>query len=84
MAYLFLIAAAFCFALLFVACERNARERRVGFSSQPCISDEEFCALIPDVPLDVALKVRDVLVDVTGWDREEIHPDTRLVEFELW
>lgn len=57
---------------------------QVGFSPQPCLSDEEFCALLPDVPEEVALKVRGILVDATGWDREEIHPNTRLVEFELW
>ncbi|WP_146462629.1 hypothetical protein [Rubripirellula tenax] len=59
-------------------------EKQVGFSPQPCITDDEFCALISDVPDEVALKVRDVLTDATGWDREEIHPRTRLVEFDLW
>ena len=50
---------------------------------QPFISDEDFCRLVPEVPEDVALKVRQVLVDATGWDRDEIHPKTKLAEFEM-
>lgn len=48
------------------------------------VFSKEYCKLMPDVPEEVALKVRDVLVDVSGWDRDEIHPDTRIVEFDLW
>ena len=48
---------------------------------QPCVTDDEFCELIPDVSRDVASTVRGVMADASGWDREEIHPETRLVEF---
>ncbi len=50
---------------------------------QPCLSDDEFCRLLGDVSPDVALRVRGVLTDATGWDRDEIHPQTRLIEFEI-
>ena len=52
------------------------------FEAQPCISDEEFCKLMPEVDPQIALKVREILCDVSGWDSNEIHPETRLVEFE--
>lgn len=61
-----------------------------GVSSRPTnrlavhrLNDEEFCELIDGVDADLALKVRDVLVDATGWEKEEIHPGTRLIEFEF-
>ena len=80
---LILFAFAFCFSVLVVVCVRKTTEARVGITKQPCVSDEEFCELLPEVPDEVALRVRDVLVDATGWDSDEIHPDTKLVEFEL-
>ena len=74
-------------ALLFLHCIRESRrnlEARVGFSPQPEISDAEFCELMPGVDPEIAIKVREICSDVSGWDREEIHPQTRIVEFELW
>ena len=74
-------------AFLFLLCMRESQrniEARVGFSPQPEISDAEFCQSIPDVAPDTALKVREICSDATGWEREEIHPNTKLVEFELW
>ena len=84
MEFVLLLAFVVSVAILFVFCARRAAEARAGFSRQPCISDQEYCALMPDVPDEVALRVRAVLVDATGWDSDEIHPDTKLVEFELW
>ena len=81
--YLLMALLLYCLVLCSIR-EQRAIEARVGFSPQPCISDDDFCAGIPDVPPELALQVRDVLVDATGWDRDEIHPSTRLVEFELW
>ena len=73
-------------ALVFWWCihDQLGLEKRLGFSKQPCTTDAEFCALMPDIPDDIALKVRGALADAASWDREEIHPNTRLVEFELW
>lgn len=53
-----------------------------SIAPQEFVSDEEFCRLMPDVPENTALKVREILVDATGWERDEIHPHTKLVEFE--
>lgn len=72
-----------CIAALFAACMLQKSGAPDCFSAQPSISDEEYCALMPGVSREVALGVRDVLVDASGWDRDEIHPKTRLVEFEL-
>ena len=73
------------FAIILCAIETQKRlEDRVGFAPQPSIADDEFCETLSDVPEDVALKVRRVLADSVGWDKEEIHPNTRLIEFELW
>lgn len=84
MAYLLVTIAAIVLVIVLVRCSQHALEARVGFSPQPCITDEEYCRLMPDVSNEVALKVRAILSDATGWDCEEIHPKTRLVEFELW
>ena len=55
-----------------------------GISPQPLITDQEFCELMPHVSKDVAMKVRGIMADVSGWEREEIHPDTKIIEFESW
>lgn len=55
-----------------------------SIDKQPSISDAEYCALMPEISEEVALKVREVLCDATGWDREEIHPNTRIVEFDYY
>ena len=81
MAYLLIFIVAVFLAIMCAACGTSS-EPPVSVSPQPSISDEEFCALMPDVRRDVALKVRDILADATGWDRDEIHPKTRLAEFE--
>jgi hypothetical protein len=49
----------------------------------PPISDEEFlrrCS--PDVRPDVALQVRGIIADVFGVERENIHPETNLIELD--
>jgi hypothetical protein len=51
---------------------------------QEFVDDDEYCRLMPEIPRDTALRVREGLVDATGWDREEIHPQTKLIEFEYW
>ena len=82
-----LILVALALAILFVRCVREPvrdLEEQVGFSAQPEISDSEYCELIPNVDPEIALKVREVCAEVSGWDQDEIHPDTRIVEFELW
>ena len=84
MAIILLLVLALAVAILLTACLRQAAAEQVEFSKQPCLTDEEFCALMPDVPDHVALGVREALADATGWDREEIHPKTRLIEFDLW
>ena len=53
-----------------------------SIEKQPCVSDEEFCALMPEISEEVALKVRELLCAASGWDRDEIHPNTRIVEFD--
>ena len=65
-------------------CLRSSTQKYADFTPQPEVNDEQFCALMPEVSEDVAMKVRDVLTDVSGWDREEIHPQTRIAEFEMW
>jgi len=70
-------------AAMIAACSLQKSGDPDCFSAQPSISDEEYCALMPGISREVALGVRDVLVDASGWDREEIHPKTRLIEFEL-
>lgn len=80
MACVFLIAVAFSLAII----SGFWSHASCGFSAQDSTSDDEFCALLPDVPRDIALEVREVLVDATGWGRDEIHPNTRIVEFDLW
>ena len=67
---------------MLILCAVSARFEN-QFDPQPCISDDEFCKLIREVPDSVCMQVRDILVDVSGWDREEIHPDTKLIEFEV-
>lgn len=74
-------------ALLFLCCMREGQrnlEAQVGFSPGPDTTDAEFCELMPDVAPEIALKVREICTEVSGWEPEEIHPQTRLVEFELW
>ena len=74
-----------CLLLIWIVtqCCLSARLPGGTIVAQPDTTDEEFCGLMPNVPPEVALKVRQILVDATGWDQEEIHPDTRLIEFEL-
>lgn len=87
MGIIFVPIVAVCLAVLFMSCLRESRrtlEQQVGFVAQPEISDDEFCQLLPDVDPAVALKVREICADVAGWEREEVHPDTRIIEFELW
>ena len=84
---IFVILVAIGTAMLFMHCVRESgrqMEEQVGFTAQQEISDEEFCELMPEVDPNVALKVRQVCADVSGWDNDEIHPNTRLIEFELW
>lgn len=64
--------------------EKRMQRMRHEISPQDSVTDERYCKLMPGVPEEIALKVRDVMVEVSGWDRDEIHPDTRIVEFELW
>ena len=61
----------------------SERQSLAEIEPQPSVSDEEFCELLPEVPREVSMKVRSVMVDVSGWDREEIHPNTRIIELEL-
>ena len=72
--------------VLFTLClsyTQSIEEKAIGFVAQPEISDSEFCDLLPEVDPTVALRVRQICSDVSGWDRDEIHPYTRLIEFEL-
>lgn len=72
---------------LFVMCMRESQraiEGQVGFAPQPSTTDDEFCKMMPDIPPEIALEVRQICADVSGWDRDEIHPNTRLIEFDLW
>ena len=71
-------------AVLLVCCAFSEPPGMEEIEPQPCVTDREFCCLLPEVSDEVCMKVRDVLVDVSGWDREEIHPETRLIEFETW
>ena len=51
--------------------------------THPPISDEEFLKLCSsDVRPEMALKVREIIADAYGVDREEIYPDTRLIDLE--
>ena len=67
-----------------VKAERYMNELRQRIQKQPTIPDQEFCALIPEVHPDVCLTVRRIVSETTGWDQDEIHPDTKLIEFDLW
>ena len=73
--------------VIVVACLRESRralESQLGLTKQPATSDAEFCELMPEIDPELALKVRNICSDVSGWDPDEIHPQTRLVEFEIW
>jgi len=87
MNFVIIILVAIAGLFLFYHCFNSTQkglEARLGFSPQSEISDAEFCAMMPDIDPQIALKVRDVCADVASWNREAIHPHTRLVEFELW
>lgn len=75
---------AFC-AVIMLSCVveglrgSQAVSRPLGPRRPPC-TDEMFISLLPpEVPPEVGLKVRAVLVDTLGVDPEEIYPDSRLV-----
>lgn len=71
--------------VLIVLCVcQHSSQSEIEFEPQPCVTDEEFCELMPEISPDIALRVRAVIADSTGWDREEIHPGTKIIEFELW
>lgn len=67
----------------FLECGLSDHTTYYSAKSQPILTDEEFVALMPDVDANVALTIRQILVDVSGWDQDEIHPETRLADFEL-
>jgi hypothetical protein len=72
---------------LFIKCcvtEQSRLEQRFGFSKQDDVSETDYCELMNDIPKETALTVRGVLADVTGWEPEEIHPQTKIIEFEIW
>ncbi len=71
-----------CYAT--VKAEMYMDELRNQISKQPTISDQEFCELIPEVHPEVSLTVRRIVSETTGWDQNEVHPDTKLIEFDLW
>lgn len=57
-------------------------QRLIDFDQQfPPISDDEYLALFePGMNPDIALKVRTVLSDALGVDRERIYPSSRLID----
>ena len=58
----------------------EAKEHRDYLETHPPISDEEYLALCdPSVDPEVALKVREILEDVSGVDAEVIYPEARLI-----
>ena len=47
----------------------------------PSISDDEFMAkLPPGTDREIALKVRTIVAEQMGVDREKIHPETRFID----
>ena len=42
--------------------------------------DEYLRQMGPEIPRDIALKVRRIIVDVNGWEIDEIWPDMTLAE----
>lgn len=52
-----------CFEL-----ENQRLEDHYGFSKQSNISETEYCDLMPNISRNTALKVREILIDTTGWE----------------
>ena len=82
--FMFAMFVGWMLAMCAFAIRRGLVQAQHDIISQPCVSDEEFCKLMPEISKEVAMGVRSVLVDVSGWDREEIHPETRIIEFDSW
>ena len=81
---MFFLAIAVGMVRLFSICIRDEKRKHAiiqhYFETHPPISDEEFLELCdPEVKPEVALKVREILADFSGVEKERIYPEARIV-----
>lgn len=54
-------------------------DRAIAYWKRPPITDDQFIRLLsPGVDPVIALKVREIISDVSGVDKKNIYPDARL------
>ena len=77
----FIVAVVVAIAICMVGEIRRAQKIRAKY---PPISDEEFMAkLPPGTSRDIAMRVRSIVAEQMGVDRERIHPDTKFTDLYL-
>lgn len=52
-----------------------------GFKGSQPLTDDEFMTLLPEgTNREIAMKVRTIVAEQTGWPRESIRPDTNFID----